>query len=195
MPFKISVASGHPNYETLPAAKIISYPLAKEDYRPFAQARLMVGSEGLYLQMIAFEVTISPMSRLCASFAPSIQDAAPSEQLWIHLCAGKDGIDSFTAWQGETLLWQENDAVSLTPIEGEDLQGEYWGFQALIPFETFYRIWPDAKLEAGNTLWGNVFKICGDPQWEHYGSFFPADFSLAQPYGPQNFDAFTLVNY
>lgn len=190
MSFKISIASGHPNYETLPAAKIISYPLAKEDYRPFAQARFLIGQEGLYLQMIAFEVTVSPRSRLSASFSPDTDS-----NLWINLTAGESGIESFCAWQGEHLLWQENDAVSLTPIHGEDLQGIYWGFQALIPFETMLRIWPDFRFRAGDLIRGNVYKICDDPNWEHYGSFFPADFSLKIPYGPKNFGEFMLVSY
>ena len=194
MPFKISVTSGHPNYETLPAAKIISYPLAKEDYRPFAQARFLVGAEGLYLQMIAFEVTVSPRSRLCASFSPE-ELTSVEGQRWITLTAGESGLDSFTAWQDGKLLWQEQEAVSVTPIHGEDLQGIYWGFQALIPYETMLRLWPEFQFRAGEMIRGNVFKTCDDPQREHYGSFFPADFSAENIYGPENFGDFILVNY
>lgn len=190
MPFKISIASGHPNYETLPAAKIISYPLAKEDYRPFAQARLMLGQEGLYLQMIAFEVTVSPLSRLSASLSLDAKDG-----LWISLSAGETGIDSFAAWQGDKPLWQENDAVSLTPIQGEDLQGIYWGFQALLPYETLLRLWPNFMFSTGEYIYGNLFKTCADPLWEHYGSFFPANFTVKNPYGPKNFGEFQLVSY
>lgn len=190
MPFKISISSGHPNYETLPAAKIISYPLAKEDYRPFAQARLLLGREGLYLQMIAFEVTVSPLSRLSSSFS-----LEKKGNLWISLTAGETGIDVFSAWQGDKLLWQENNAVSLAPIHGEDLQGVYWGFQALLPYETLLRLWPNFTFHAGESIHGNLFKTCSDPQWEHYGSFFPADFTAENPYGPKNFGEFQLVSY
>jgi len=107
----------------------------------------------------------------------------------------ESGIDSFTAWQNGKLLWQDNEAVSVTPIHGEDLQGIYWGVQALIPYETMLRIWPDFSFAAGETIRGNIFKTCDDPKWEHYGSFFPADFTLEQPYVPENFGEFLLVNY
>ena len=194
MAFKISVTSGHPNFETLPAAKVASYPLAKEDYRPFAQARFLMGSEGLYLQLIAFEVTVSEKSRLQACFMLMEPSAVGGEQ-WITLTVKESGIDSFTAWQNGKLLWQDNEAVSVTPIHGEDLQGIYWGVQALIPYETMLRIWPDFSFAAGETIRGNIFKTCDDPKWEHYGSFFPADFTLEQPYVPENFGEFLLVNY
>ena len=189
MAFKISVTAGHPNFETLPAAKVTSYPLAKEDYRPFAQARFLMGSEGLYLQLIAFEVIVSEKSRIRASFMPK------NEAAWITLTVGEKGIDSFTAWENGEILWQDNDAVSVTPIHGEDLQGIYWGVQALIPYETMLRLWPDSSFRAGETIKGNIFKTCDDPKWEHYGSFFPADFTLEQPLTPANFGEFLLVNY
>jgi len=194
MAFKISVTAGHPNFETLPAAKVTSYPLAKEDYRPFAQARFLMGSEGLYLQLIAFEVTVSEQSRMHACFMLMEPSAVGGEQ-WITLTVKESGIDSFTAWQNGKLLWQDNEAVSVTPIHGEDLQGIYWGVQALIPYETMLRIWPDFSFAAGETIRGNIFKTCDDPKWEHYGSFFPADFTLEQPYVPENFGEFLLVNY
>ena len=194
MAFKISVTTGHPNFETLPAAKVASYPLAKEDYRPFAQARFLMGSEGLYLQLIAFEVTVSEKSRLQACFMP-VEKSPANSGCRISLIVGEKGIDSFTAWQDGKLLWQDNEAVSVTPIHGEDLQGIYWGVQALIPYETMQRIWPDFSFSAGETMMGNIFKTCDDPAWEHYGSFFPADFTLEQPYGPENFGEFLLVSY
>ena len=194
MAFKISVTSGHPNFETLPAAKVTSYPLAKEDYRPFAQARFLMGSEGLYLQLIAFEVTVSEKSRLQACFMP-VENSPVGGERWISLIVGEKGIDSFTVWQDGSILWQDNEAAAVTPIHGEDLQGIYWGVQALIPYETMLRIWPNFACAAGETIRGNIFKTCDDPDWEHYGSFFPADFALEQPYGPANFGEFLLVNY
>ena len=189
MAFKISVTAGHPNFETLPAAKVTSYPLAKEDYRPFAQARFLMGSEGLYLQLIAFEVTVSEKSRLHACFMPK------NETAWITLTVSESGIDSFTAWEDGKLLRQDNEAVTVTPIHGEDLQGIYWGVQALIPYETMLQVWPNASFAAGETILGNIFKTCDDPKWEHCGSFFPADFANGQALVPENFGEFLLVNY
>ena len=54
--FPISMITGDPLWNSLPAAKIINYPLEKADYKPYAQARLCVSNDDLYIQLLAFEV-------------------------------------------------------------------------------------------------------------------------------------------
>ena len=46
--FPISMITGDPLWNSLPAAKIINYPLEKADYKPYAQARLCVSNDDFY---------------------------------------------------------------------------------------------------------------------------------------------------
>ena len=78
----------------------------------------------------------------------------------------------------------------LTPLDHKTA-----AVQALIPYVTMLQVWPNASFAAGETMLGNIFKTCDDPKWEHIGSFFPADFTLEQPFVPGNFGEFLLVNY
>ena len=54
--FPISMITGEPLWNSLPAAKIINYPLEKADYKPYAQARLCISNDDLHIQMLAFEL-------------------------------------------------------------------------------------------------------------------------------------------
>lgn len=189
MGFKITVAQGHPVYESLPAVKINSYqnPMP-EDYRPFAQGRLFFGEEGFYLQLIAFEVMVSPASRLRAGFSASGGKR-------FSLTIKESGLDEFSVWEGKELLWRDDQAAEDVPIHGEDLQGEYWGGQALIPYETLARIWPEFPFQAGRSISGNLYKYCDDPNWKHWGSFYPIPTGLENPFGKEGFGTFDLVSY
>lgn len=190
MGFKISVISGHPIYDSLPAVKIGSYQNpVPEDYRPFAQGRLAFGQEGLYLQLIAFEVTVSPFSRLRADFSAD-------GKKYFSLLIKESGLDGFSVWEKGELLWRDDEAAETVPIHGEDLQGEYWGGQALVPYETLLRIWPDASFEAGKTIWGNLYKYSDDPKWKHWGSFYPVShWEQKGCFGEHGFGTFELVSY
>lgn len=188
MGFKISVMSSHPIYDSLPAVKIGCYkdPMP-EDYRPFAQGRMAFGPEGLYLQMIAFEVTVSHSSRIRAEFSAD-------RKKYFSLTIKESGLDEFSLWEDDHLLWRDDDAAESAPIHGEDLQGEYWGGQALIPYETLARIWPDFSFEPGKIIWGNLYKYCSAPEWGHWGSFFPVPDKVS-PFSVQGFGRFELVSY
>jgi hypothetical protein len=48
--FPVSMITGDPLWNSLPAAKIINYPLEKADYKPYAQARLCVSNDDFYNQ-------------------------------------------------------------------------------------------------------------------------------------------------
>lgn len=189
MRFKISVSTGHPVYDSLPAAGITCFhhPVP-EDYRPFSQGRLFFGQEGFYLQLISFEVKVSAQSRLRAAFSAD-------GKKYFSLVIGEAGLDEFSLWEGESLLWRDDEAAEAAPIHGEDLQGEYWGGQALVPYETLARIWPEFSFAAGKTIRGNLYKYCGDPEWRHWGSFYPVAENAKNPFGTEGFGEFELVAY
>lgn len=183
MSFKISVITGHPVYDSLPAVKIGSYrnPVP-EDYRPFAQGRLAFGEEGFYLQLIAFEVTVPESSRISAEFSAD-------GKKYFSIVIKKSGLDEFALWESGKILWRDDSAAEAVPIQGEDLQGEYWGGQILVPYETLARIWQEIPFEAGTKLWGNLYKYSNDSKWKHWGSFYP---SSGQG---RDFGEFELVSY
>jgi len=187
MSFKISVITGRPVYDSLPAVKIGNYrnPVP-EDYRPFAQGRLAFGGEGFYLQLIAFEVTVSKQSRLGAEFSAG---AGVGGEKYFSLAINETGLEGFSLWESGRLLWRDDSAAESIPIHGEDLQGEYWGGQALVPYETLARIWPEADFAAGSRLWGNLYKYSDDPEWKHWGSFYPSC-GMGRDFGE-----FELVSY
>ena len=67
--FPISMITGEPLWNSLPAAKIINYPLEKADYKPYAQARLCISNDDLHIQMLAFEVEPEEKSVVGAALA------------------------------------------------------------------------------------------------------------------------------
>ena len=67
--FPISMITGEPLWNSLPAAKIINYPLEKADYKPYAQARVCISNDDLHLQLLAFEVEPEEKSIVGAALA------------------------------------------------------------------------------------------------------------------------------
>ena len=71
--FPISMITGEPLWNSLPAAKIINYPLEKADYKPYAQARVCISNDDLHStprRTAAGAISGSPRTaaaRLCAS--------------------------------------------------------------------------------------------------------------------------------
>ncbi|WRS26612.1 hypothetical protein U6B65_09680 [Oscillospiraceae bacterium MB08-C2-2] len=193
MAFKISFQPDPPQMESLPVAKITSYPLEQRDYRPYAQNRICLTPKGLVLQMWAFEVSPQEDSALRGVFGLFPQEsevylsvtALSTEKVQVELL--RDG--SFFPLPAEV-----REAFSVHPFGGEDLQGVYWGNTITITKELIQGVYGGFSFEAGNQFKGNFYKLSQQPPSPHYGCFYPADFA-GNPYGPASMGDFLVVDY
>lgn len=201
MPFKVSKIKGEPSYDSLPVAKVTSYPLEERDYRPFAQNILCVSDTHLHLRMWAFEVSPLPTSRLeCVLY---IFDDAPDTALAVVAVPVSDNTADLLGCcllkNGHELpvaphLEEKLQSVSLHPHNGEDLQGVYWGYTIDIPLDLLENWSGRLRLSPGRHLPGNFYKICSDKPFIHMGCYAPADFS-GNPYLPESMGDFEVVTY
>lgn len=153
----INTVAGEPDYGSLPAAKIIDYPLEKRDYRPFAQVQLALGAHALFARLISFETRPDPASRLTLLFA---------------FPAGRAGL-SVTAG-GELQTLPPTLDIQKRETAGEDLQGIFWGAECVLPRAELERL-AGRALAPGDTLYGNVFKTSeGGAMPPHFGCLYPS---------------------
>ena len=130
--FPVSMITGDPLWNSLPAAKIINYPLEKADYKPYAQARICVSNDDLYIQLLAFEVEPEEKSVVGAAIAPFSEEDGGKRYFW--LSANRSGttvckfIDETTG--NETDVSKN---VSVRIYTGEDEQGVYWCTNFTLP--------------------------------------------------------------
>ena len=164
MIFKVSKILGQAEFDSLPAAKITTYPKEEKDYKPFAQCALCLSEDTLYLRMWAFEVTAMPTSSLRAEFF--IFRDKPDIPLAVAIVS--DG--GVVAKVGDA----EFD-VAAKPHIGEDLQGVYWGATIQIPFSKLEKIGGKLLCEVDHEFLGNFYKTCSDEPFVHEGCFFPED--------------------
>lgn len=183
--FKISLVSGQPSFDSLPVAKITNYPLEERDYKPFAQSRICINEDYLYIQMWAFEVNPSPKSSLKAILTSPDGESGFSVEL---LSTGHLEFTPFPDNAGFAL-------PLLHSMWGEDLQGEYWGGSLQIPIETAYTLLKKQNLQPGGIIRGNLYKISTDSNKPHKGSYFPADFAHGREFAQESMDNFEVVGY
>ena len=146
-----------PDYGSLPAAKIIHYPLEERDYRPFTQAQLALGASALFVRLIAFEAHPEPESRMMLLFR--LQKGCAC----LSVGAG-----------GELQCSPKIEEAQQRRIAGEDLQGIFWGAECTLP-----RAWLEGplgrRLCPGDIVYGNVLKtsIKGKKP-PHFGCLYPS---------------------
>lgn len=183
--FKISLVSGQPSFDSLPVAKITDYPLEKRDYKPFAQSRICINEDYLFVQMWAFEVSPSPQSLLkCILASP---DGSSGFSLELH-STGKVELTPFPQSSDSPL-------PILHPMWGEDLQGEYWGASMQIPLHTAQMLLGQQNMQPGGIIRGNLYKLSTDAQKPHKGSFFAADFAGGREFEADSLGSFEVVGY
>ncbi len=192
MAFKISTLSDGAELESLSVAKIISYPLEKAEYKPFAQGRLCVTPKGLVVQLWAFEVTPSPRSSLAVALQKPGGPLLVAEIFSDGKLLIKQGTDS------ENLIVGSDDdrlCPTIEPFWGEDLQGVYWGSIMTFSFEELELFWGNGCLDDKQSLRGNLYKLSDDPEKPHRGSFFSADFSGSNFFGVTSLGRMDIVSY
>ncbi len=187
--FPVSMITGEPLWNSLPAAKIINYPLEKADYKPYAQGRLCVSNDDIHLQLTAFEVNPEEKSTVGAAIAPF----GGKKYFW--LSTNRAGVLNCKFIDEET--GTETDCtkyISLRIYAGEDEQGVYWCSNFVLPLSLVEKFFGESYLKPGDVMMGNFYKLC-DGERPHYGSFYPADFTDINPLGSKYFGEFTLVLY
>ena len=174
--FPICCLKQPPQFDTLPIAKIIHYPLEQRDYKPFAQGILALYQNTLYLRLWAFETPPEPESRITAClYLPNL----------LYVQAAPDA---------HTLLWNgvplPPDSYTCHPFTGDDLQGKYWGALFAVPLSEL----PGAVLPAPiGRIPGNLYKSSSGSR-PHIGSFFPM-LNPETPYTETNMGQFTLMEF
>ena len=191
--FPISMITGEPIWNSLPAAKIINYPLEKADYKPYAQARACVSNDVFYLQLLAFEVAPEEASVVGAAIAPFAEEDGGKRYFWLST----DRCGNLACKFIDETTGNETDIsknVALRIYTGEDEQGVYWCSGFTLPLSCVEKFFGKSYFEPGHVMKGNFYKLC-DGKRPHYGSFFPADFTDINPLGSKFFGEFELVLY
>lgn len=192
--FPISMITGEPNWNSLPAAKIINYPLEKADYKPYAQARLCVSNDNMHIQLLAFEADPDPKSIVGAALAFFPDEDGGKRYFWLSTNRSGAEVCKFIDEKNGT----ETDvsrSVALRIYTGEDEQGIYWCSSFTLPLEHAEKFYGFHHLEAGHKMLGNFYKLCDCASRPHYGSFYPADFTDLNPLGSKYFGELELTLY
>ncbi len=150
----LNLTAGEPDFMSLPAGKIIRYPLEERDYRPFAQAQLALSPDALHVRLSAFETEppqgSAMMLLLEGGFVFTFTPEGVPEDEEGPVREGRVHVDR---------------------LVGEDLQGRYWGVHAVLPRDVLEaRI--GRTIRRGDVLRGNVLKICPAVERRHFGCLF-----------------------
>lgn len=191
--FPISMITGEPLWNSLPAAKIINYPLEKADYKPYAQARLCISNDFLCIQMLAFEVEPEEKSIVGAALAFYPEEDGAKRYFWFS--ANRSGVLVCKFIDEENGTEQDiSKNVAVRIYSGEDEQGVYWCSCFSMPLETAEKLYKLHYLSPGHKMRGNFFKLC-DGERPHFGSFYPTDFTAVNPLGSRFFGELELAEY
>lgn len=193
MAFRICMVKDRRGLDALPVAKVLHYPMERRDYRPFAQNILCISEGSLVLRMWAFEVSPLPGSELRAVLYPFSGARNPALHMRAVVTEAVPGTPRFEAF----LLYgdgrRESVGADFRSHGGEDLQGVYWGVDAVLSFDSLERAGGKLLCGPGSMFPGNFYKTCEAQGSRHYGSFAPADWN--KPYGLESMGAFEIVGY
>lgn len=194
MSFKTSlIIDESPVWDSLPVAKIVTYPLERRDYKPFAQARICISPKSVWVRMWAFEALPSDTSSLsvCLNLFPEKSDT------FIMLAVNHMGkVSSKTGiGQKHAPLAEQMILPRVKLFHSEDLQGLYWGVVFELPRTILEKLYGTNELKAGRIAKGNFYKTDTGECSEHYGCFYSVDFCDNNPYGSKFFGDFELVEY
>lgn len=169
----LNLTAGGVDFLSLPAGKIIRYPLEGRDYRPFAQVQLALSPDTFHARLLAFEAE------------------PPAGSLLLLVLEGGLVLPFAAEENGPA----PKEPVRVERLRGEDLQGIYWGVHAALPRPILEeRI--GRPIRAGDVLRGNVLKICPSGKRRHFGCLFesPPVWS-AEEAGNVRFGEWEAVDY
>ncbi|HPD89595.1 MAG TPA: carbohydrate-binding family 9-like protein [Oscillospiraceae bacterium] len=192
--FPVSMIAGEPVWDSLPAAKIIHYPLEKADYKPYAQAKVCFSPDDLHIRIYCFENNPSERSLAAAAVSLFPEEDGGKRYFWFSANRSGQVICKFIDEANGT----EKDLsrrASHRIFSGEDLQGIYWCVDFTLPLAVAEKLCGESYIEKGHRMKGNFYKISDDPARPHYGSYYPADFTAVNPYGSAFFGDLAAEEY
>ncbi len=144
------------NLDTLPTGLITHYKDCKNFYKPYTQFKMAMSKKEFLCSLITFETT--PDSKSCMEI-----DITEPFNLNIKTFASKE----------VSVSYMNNDITAnckIQHLQGDDLQGIYWGVIISAPEIDF----ENDKLEL-YLFKGNVRKYLSEGEKKHLGSFFTLD--------------------
>lgn len=189
--FEVCCVKGEVLWDSLPTAKIVDYPLEKEDYKPYAQARVCMGKENFHLQMLSFEVEPDESSVLAAAFS---FDPDEKKQIWLSSNRAGELVCKLINEEDKS----EKDIsrkIAARVFSGSDLQGIYWCVQVSLPLNVIDEYFSFPKIKPKDIIKGNFYKLCDGGARPHKGSFYPVNFLDKEAFGCKYFGDFLLVDY
>ena len=186
MTYAICTQPLSPRLDTLPTYKIIEYDMEKSSYKPFAQTKLCVTPNGLILHMWAFEMVPKKESKLQAVFT-----IPKSQTLLFAECYADGKLECYTV----TPTCKTPRSVISHSINGEDLQGFFWGIAITFPMTMLETVFGTGVLAQGNSLMGNIYKLSDNMDKPHMGSLYPADFAGNKEYALSSLAEFKIVSF
>ncbi|MEG1686537.1 MAG: hypothetical protein RR022_04725 [Angelakisella sp.] len=186
MSYMICSQTGAPKMDTLPAYKVVDYPLEQRDYKPYAKVRLCMTPTELVLELWSYEMVPCKESRMQAVFTTR------NSQNQIFVENWSDGtLRCFVrSPAGDRPL-----SVHSHTIDNEDHLGYYWGIRAYLPRTTIEELLGSGVTAVGSVLLGNIYKLSDNSEKPHKGSLYPAAFATGQEYALASMGEFEIVNY
>lgn len=124
------------SFDSLPVCQLNVFPDPPGHDLPFAQARIYAEQgRSLFLKLSAYEADAPADSRFLASFGTLALEVSPN--------------GSRLTLDGKPL---ENAAVRVTPMRGDDLQGEFWGAVVQLPLSVLRLALPSLTLLPGGSI-------------------------------------------
>lgn len=145
MNYNIRNIPGEPRFDVLGVIKLGCDTSVDINDRIYAQAQLGRNEDVIYIRILSFEPKPAPNAILCATFSLNNRT--------LTLAVGADGVAH--AQSDEVNLASHLTAYG---VQGEDLQGEYWGVVMLFPLEHLFLALGVDKPELPLSLSGNIFR-------------------------------------
>lgn len=172
------------NFETLPAFKI-TYPCNQSDHAiPYTQFFSCLTPQHLVIRTLAFESLRPTFSQTKATFFCSQQ-----QDSFLYLTAHS------SLEKGVSAVWQTPSlsiplSCTTHPLDGDDLQGTYWGWDIWIPVAELQQKTGES-MTLGSHWMGNFYKCEGSEEIPT-ASFFPTQ---TDPFSRNSTVNFSVVPY
>lgn len=194
MSFKVSLVD-RAIWDEMEVFKIIEFPFARDAYKPFSQARIcIVAGSNITFRVWSFEA--KPRIDSLLAFLLNPFKSSSSEYIKIIFKCDK----TFEVYFGDPKSGIEklkinDDEIIMTPFEGEDLQGIYWGGEVTITKKLLFMLYGKDTFINGDIMSGNIYKYCLTGEKNHFGTLFPVTTPEPEIDAPQCFGDFLIVNY
>ena len=143
MNYTIRNIPGEPRFDVLGVIKLGCDASVDINDRIYAQAQLGRNEDFLYIRILSFEPKPAPNALLSAMFSMNNRT--------LNLSVGANGVSH--AQSEEVDLTKHLTAYG---VQGEDLQGEYWGVVMLFPLDQLFLILGTNEAELPLSISGNV---------------------------------------